>query len=711
MRKLFCVLLTLMVLAAQAQVIKSPDGNLTLKFELRENGIPYYQLTYKQKPVIKPSRLGIETADIKPLLDGFTITDSAKTTIDESWEPVVGEQKVIRNNCIELLVTLSQKEQKNRFIRLRFRLFNDGLGFRYEFPKQQELSYFVIREEKTEFNLAGDHKVFWIPGDYDTNEYPYTTCKFSEIPGMIKKATIQISAQQPIKNPSVQTPVMMKSPEGLYINIHEASLINYPAMALDVDGAGMKLVSHLVPDAVGNKGYIQTDARSPWRTIIVSDRATDILASKTILNLNDPTSYKDVSWIRPVKYVGVWWEYFVSGKSTWAYSDATNLKLTDDFSKLKPNGRHGATNANVKKYIDFAAKHGFDGVLVEGWNIGWEDWFGKWKEEVFDFVTPYPDFNVKELNQYAASKGVKIIMHHETSGSATNYERRLKDAFQFMVDNGYNAVKTGYVGPIIPRGEHHDSQWMVNHYIRVATTAADYKIMVNSHEAVRPTGLHRTFPNWFAQESARGTEFEAMGGLPPEHATILPFTRLMGGPMDYTPGIFQTDLSHYGTGSNQRVNTTLTKQLAYYVTMYSPLQMAADMPENYERFMDAFQFIKDVAVDWDETFVLEAEPGDFITIARKAKGKNEWFVGGITDQNPRTATINFKYLPKGKNYIATIYADGQDASWDKNPQSYAIRKVLVNSESSLKQLLAAGGGVAISIREGSKEEMKGLKKL
>jgi glucan 1,4-alpha-glucosidase len=711
MRKFFSVLLTFAVLATQAQVIKSPDGNFSLKFELRENGIPYYQLAYKHKAVIKPSRLGIQTADIAPLLDAFTIIDSVRTTIDESWAPIVGEQKLIRNNCTELLVTLSQKDQKNRFIRLRFRLFNDGLGFRYEFPKQEHLSYFVIREEKTEFNLAGDHKVFWIPGDYDTNEYPYTTCKFSEIPGMMQKATVQISAQQPIKGPSVQTPVMMKSPDGLYINIHEASLINYPAMALDVDAPGMKLVSHLVPDAVGNKGYIQTDARSPWRTIIVSDKATDILASKTILNLNDPTSYKDVSWIKPVKYVGVWWEYFVSGKSTWAYSDATNLKLTDDFSKLKPNGRHGATNANVKKYIDFAARHGFDGVLVEGWNIGWEDWFGKWKEEVFDFVTPYPDFNVKELNQYAASKGVKIIMHHETSGSATNYERRLDDAFQFMADNGYNAVKTGYVGPIIPRGEHHDSQWMVNHYIHVARTAADYKIMVNSHEAVRPTGLHRTFPNWFAQESARGTEFEAMGGLPPEHGTILPFTRLMGGPMDYTPGIFQTDLSFYGTGSKQRVNTTLVKQLAYYVTMYSPLQMAADMPENYERFMDAFQFIKDVAVDWDETFVLEAEPGDFITVARKAKGKNEWFVGGITDQNARTASINFKYLPKGKNYIATIYADGKDASWDKIPQSYTIRKVIVSSESSLKQLLAPGGGVAISIREGSKDDMKGLKKL
>jgi glucan 1,4-alpha-glucosidase len=712
MRQLLSVLMMIIFSSVvHAQIIKSPDGNLNLTFELRENGIPYYQLTYKQKPVINFSRLGIETVDVPAMMEGFAVTDSKQNSVDETWEPVVGEQKIIRNNYNELLVTLTQKNEKARFIRLRFRVFNDGLGFRYEFPKQEQLNYFVIKEEKTEFNLAGDHKVFWIPGDYDTNEYPYTTCKLSEIPGMMKKATIGISAQQPIKGPSTQTPVMMKSSDGLYINIHEASLINYPAMALDVDAPNKRMTSHLVPDAVGNKGYIQTDAHSPWRTVIVSDKATDILASKTILNLNDPTSYKDVSWIKPVKYVGVWWEYFVSGKSTWAYSNATNLKLTDDYSKLQPNGRHGANNQNVRRYIDFASKHGFDGILVEGWNIGWEDWYGHWKEDVFDFVTPYPDFNVKELNQYAASKGVKLIMHHETSGSATNYERRLKDAFQFMKDNGYDAVKTGYVGPIIPRGEHHDSQWMVNHYINVARTAADYKIMVNSHEAVRPTGLHRTFPNWFAQESARGTEFEAMGGLPPEHTTILPFTRLMGGPMDYTPGIFQTDLSFYGTGSHQRVNTTLTKQLAYYVTMYSPLQMAADMPENYERFMDAFQFIKDVAVDWDDTYVLEAEPGDYITIARKAKSKNEWYVGGVTDENARTASVDFKYLPKGKTYIATIYADGKDASWDKKPQSYAIRKVLVTSESNLKQLLAPGGGVAISIKEGTKEEMKGLKKI
>lgn len=696
MRILICLLAFISVTTLKAQTIKSPDGNLSLTFALQDNGVPAYELTYKQKAVIKNSKLGIETQDVHPFVNGFTVSKVDQASVDNTWNPVLGEQKTIRNQYNELLVILTQKEQNNRYIQIRFRLFNDGLGFRYEFPQQDQLKYFVIKEEKTEFNLVGDHKVFWIPGDYDTNEYPYTTSKLSEIPGLMKKATVEITAQQPIGNPSVQTPLMMKSPDGLYINIHEAALINYPAMALNVEG--LKLSAHLVPDAVGNKGYMQTEAHTPWRTIVVSDKATDILASRLILNLNEPSTYSDVSWIKPVKYLGVWWEYFVSGKSTWAYSDVTNVKLTDDFTKFKPNGRHGATNENVRKYIDFASKHGFDAVLVEGWNIGWEDWFGNWKEDVFDFVTPYPDFDVKALNAYAESKGVKLIMHHETSASATNYERRLHSAFQFMKDNGYNAVKTGYVGSIIPRGEHHDSQWMVNHYIHVARTAADYKIMVNSHEAVRPTGLHRTYPNWIAQESARGTEFEAMGGLAPDHTTILPFTRLMGGPMDYTPGIFQTDLSYYGTGSNQRVNTTLVKQLAYYVTMYSPLQMAADMLENYERFADAFQFIKDVAVDWDDTYVLEAEPGDYVTIARKAKGKDEWYVGGITDENARTATIDFSFLPKGKKYTATVYADGKNASWNGTQQSYTIKKITVTSTSKLKQQLAPGGGVAISIK-------------
>ena len=687
-----------------AQVIKSPDGTLALTFEISADGAPSYQLTYKMKQIIKSSRLGIETQDIPSFLTGFALTNTAQASVNDTWNPVMGEQKTIRNNYQELLVTLTQKDQKNRHIEIRFRLFNDGLGFRYEFPQQDNLKYFVIKEERTEFNLAGDHKSFWIPGDYDTNEYPYATSKISEIPTKMAKATVQISAQQPIKNTAVQTPFMMKSADGIYINIHEAALINYATMALNVDGPNFKLSTHLCPDPMGNKGYLQTDTHTPWRTIVVSDKAADILSSKLILNLNDPTSYKDVSWIKPVKYMGVWWEYFVSGKSTWAYSDVTNVKLTDDFTKFKPNGRHGATNTNVRKYIDFASQNGFDAVLVEGWNIGWEDWFGNWKEEVFDFVTPYPDFDVKALNAYAKSKNIKLIMHHETSGSATNYERRLNAAFKFMNENGYDAVKSGYVGPIIPRGEHHDSQWMVNHYIHVARTAADYKVMVNSHEAVRPTGLHRTYPNWIAQESSRGTEFEAMGGLAPEHGTILPFTRLMGGPMDYTPGIFQTDLSYYGTGSTQRVNTTLVKQLAYYVTMYSPLQMAADMPENYSRFMDAFQFIKDVAVDWDETFVLEAEPGDYITIARKAKGKEEWFVGGITDENARVANLTFEYLPKGKKYAATIYADGKDAGWNTKPQSYTITTVTVTSESKIKPPLAQGGGVAISIKEEVKKK-------
>lgn len=704
------LLVCIVALQLNAQTIKSPDQNFVLQFALDAEGTPTYQLSFKSKPVIEPSALGFELVNNASMMKGFTVTDVVKNTVDDSWDPVWGEQKTIRNHYNELLVTLAQKAHNGRHIQIRFRLFNDGLGFRYEFPKQQELKYFVIKEELTAFNLAGDHKVFWIPGDYDTNEYPYMTSKISEIPALQEEATIVITAQQPIKNPSVQTPLMMKSADGLYINIHEAALENYAAMQLNVDAPQHKLSAHLVPDAVGNKGYLQTNAHSPWRTIVVSDKATDIIASKMILNLNEPTEYEDVSWIKPMKYIGVWWEYFM-GKSTWAYGTETNVKLGRDFNELTPNGRHGATNENVKRYIDFASKHGFDGVLVEGWNVGWEDWIGNWKENVFDFVTPYPDFDVEMLNEYAAEKGVELIMHHETSASSTNYERRLDRAFEFMNEHGYNAVKTGYVGDIIPRGEHHDGQTLVNHYIHVAKRAADYKIMINSHEAVRPTGLHRTYPNWIAQESARGTEFEAMAGLNPEHGTILPFTRLMGGPMDYTPGIFQTDLSYFKMGNTNRVNTTLVKQLAYYVTMYSPLQMAADLPESYERFPDAFQFIKDVALDWDETYVQEAEPGDYLTIARKAKGKEEWYVGGITDENERTATIPFSYLPKGKKYIATIYADGKQASYDKNPQDYTIRKVLVTSKSVLKQKLASSGGVAISIKEGSKEEMKGLKNL
>lgn len=695
----FLVLLLIAPFLTIAQVITSPDKNLSMQFELTQNGVPTYQLNYKGKSVIKASKLGIESKNVASFMDGFSMVKTEQNSSDTNWEPVMGEEKTIRNHYNELLVTLAQVKNNNRYIRIRFRIFNDGLGFRYEFPKQKDLNYFIIKEEHTEFNLAGDHKIFWIPGDYDTNEYAYMTSKVSEIPSLQKKATIEINAQQPIKTPSVQTPTMMKSSDGIYLNIHEAALINYPAMSLNVDAANFKFSTHLTPDAIGNKGYIQTDAQTPWRTIVVSDKATDILASKLILNLNEPTKYKDVSWIKPMKYIGIWWEYFVAGKSTWAYGTENNVKLGQDFSKLTPNGKHGATNERAIEYIDFAAKHGFDAVLIEGWNVGWEDWIGNWKEEVFDFTTPYPDFDVKKLNKYAASKGVKIIMHHETSGSVTNYERRLDRAFQFMKDNGYNAVKTGYVGSIIPRGEHHDGQSLVNHYVHVAERAADYQIMINSHEAVRPTGLQRTYPNWIAQESARGTEFEAMGGLAPEHTTILPFTRLMGGPMDYTPGIFQTDLSYYNTGGKQRVNTTLTKQLAYYVTMYSPLQMAADIPSNYDRFPDAFQFIKDVAVDWDNSYILEAEPGDYITIARKAKGKNEWFVGSVTDENSRTSTLKFDYLPKEKKYKATIYADASDASWNEKPQNYTIKTIEVTSKTVLKQYVAPGGGFAISIKE------------
>jgi len=693
-----------------AQELKSPDGNFSLSFKLDNKGIPTYNLNYKEKPVINTSSLGF---DIKSgtgtFASGFKVIEIKNGSENSVWQPVWGEEKEIRNQYNEMLVSL---DQDGRIMNIRFRLFNDGLGFRYEFPKQEKLFTFVIGEELTEFNLAGDHKTFWLPGDYDTNEYPYTTSKFSEIGAKMKNATIQITAQSPIKNLAVQTPLMMKSDDGLFINIHEAALVDYPAMQLNVDDKNYSLSSHLVPDALGGKGDMNTPAQTPWRTIVVSDDARNVLASKLILNLNEPCTYNDVSWIKPTKYIGVWWQMFV-GRGSWAYTDDTNIKLgVTDYTKVKPNTTHAATTANVKYYIDFAAKHGFDQVLVEGWNIGWEDWINPVRETLFDFVTPYPDFDVKELQRYAAEKGVKIMMHHETGASATNYERRMNDAFQFMADNGYNAVKSGYVGWIRPKAEHHDGQWMVNHYINAAKTAARYKIMVNSHEAVRPTGLHRTYPNWLAQESARGTEFEAMGGLPPEHTTILPFTRLMGGPMDFTPGIMQTVFSYYNPENKGQAGTTLVKQLAHYVTMYSPLQMAADLPENYDRFADAFQFIKDVAVDWDNSYILEAEPGDYITIARKAKNKYEWFIGGVTDENARTATINFNFLPEGKQCIATIYEDSKTAHWESNPMSYNIRKIVVTGKSILKQNLAPGGGVAISIKEASdKSEIKGLKKL
>ena len=686
----------------QAQEISSPDKNLKLKFSVTGNGVPTYELNYKNKAVIKNSKLGIETKDVPSFLEGFTVTKVENNTFDETWTPVWGEQKSIRNNYNELLVTLSQKSVKDRLIRIRFRVFNDGLGFRYEFPEQKELSYFIIKEERTQFALAGDHKTFWLPGDFDTQEYSTVTSNLSEIRGKMKDAVTPNASQQTFSDTGVQTPLMMKSNDGLYINIHEAALVDYSAMSLELDDKNFILNSFLTPDAIGDKGYLQAPTQSPWRTVVVSDKATEILASKMILNLNEPTKYKDVSWIKPVKYVGVWWE-MITGKSSWAYNDLTSVKLGEtDYSKTKPNGKHAANTAHVKEYIDFASQHGFDAVLVEGWNEGWEDWFGKSKDYVFDFVTPYPDFDVKELHKYAASKNVKMMMHHETSGSIRNYERHMDKAYQFMVDNGYTSVKSGYVGDIIPRGEYHYGQWANNHYLYAVTKAADYKIMVNAHEAVRPTGLSRTYPNLIGNEAARGTEYESFGGNNADHTTILPFTRLMGGPMDYTPGIFQTKVNVYNPDNNSFIHTTLAKQLALYVTMYSPLQMAADLPETYNKHLDAFQFIKDVAIDWDETYILEAEPGDYITIARKAKGKNEWFVGGITDENKRVGNVNFDFLPKGKTYEAIIYADGQDADYINNPQSYEIKKMKVTSKTKLKQPMATSGGFAISIKEISK---------
>jgi hypothetical protein len=684
--------------AAHAEDIKSPNSQLTLTFALQDGGVPTYSLSYKGRAIIKPSKLGLDLKQGVGLASGFTVADTKKTAYDQSWQPVWGEVKTIRNHYNELTVTLTQAATKRTML-LHFRVFDDGLGFRYDFPKQANLDYFVVKEERTQFALAGDHKAFWLPGDYDTQEYSTTTSKLSEVRGLMKTAVTPNASQTPFSPTGLQTPLMLKSQDGLYINIHEAALIDYSTMSLELDDKNLVLAAHLTPDAQGDKGYLQTPCVSPWRTIIVSDRAGDILESKLVLNLNEPTKYKDTSWIKPVKYVGVWWE-MITGKSTWSYTNGGNIKLdSTDYSKLKPNGTHGANTAHVKEYIDFAAQHHLDAVLVEGWNTGWEDWFGQSKDYVFDFVTPYPDFDVQELHGYAASKNVKIIMHHETSGSVRNYERHMDKAYQFMVDNGYNAVKSGYVGNILPRGEHHYGQWLNNHYLYAITKAAEYKIMVNGHEAVRPTGLARTYPNLIGNEAARGTEYEAFGGNNVDHTTILPFTRLIGGPMDYTPGIFQTRISAYNPSNKSFVHSTLARQLALYVTMYSPLQMAADLPETYNKHLDAFQFIEDVAVDWDDSKVLEAEPGDYITIARKAKGKSSWFVGSTCDEQGRTSTINLQFLDPGKQYVATIYADGKGAHYEKNPQAYAIRKVNVTSKSKLSQYCAPGGGYAISIMQ------------
>ena len=694
----------------KAQNLTSPNGELQMNFSVNAQGEPVYELSYKGRAVLKPSKLGLELKDDPGLMNGFTIADVETSTFDETWKPVWGEESQIRNHYNEMAVTLNQKAQERNMV-IRFRLFDDGLGFRYEFPLQENLNYFVIKEEHTQFAMTGDHTAFWIPGDYDTQEYDYTESKLSEIRGLMKGAITPNSSQTPFSETGVQTALQMKTDDGLYINLHEAALVDYACMHLNLDDKNFIFESWLTPDAVGDKGYLQAPCTSPWRTVIVSDDARDILASRITLNLNEPCAYDDVSWIKPVKYVGVWWE-LIAGKSTWAYTDELpSVKLGIlDYSKTKPNGRHGANNEHVKKYIDFAAANGLDQVLVEGWNEGWEDWFGKSKDYVFDFVSPYPDFDVKMLNEYAHSKGVKLMMHHETSASVRNYERHMDKAYQFMVDNGYNAVKSGYVGDIIPRGEYHYGQWMNNHYLYAVKKAAEYKIMVNAHEAVRPTGLCRTYPNLIGNESARGTEYEAFGGSKPFHTTILPFTRLIGGPMDYTPGIFDTKLDFMGDLPHGQVQTTLCKQLALYVTMYSPLQMAADVIESYEARMDAFQFIKDVAIDWDESRYLEAEPGDYLTIARKAKGTNNWFVGGITDENARKVELKLDFLDADKKYVATLYADGKDADYKENPTSYQIKKGIVTNKTKISVQEARSGGFALSLIEATPEDVKSLKK-
>lgn len=691
---------------ASAQTVTSPNGNVKLTFSLSETGQPTYEMAYKDKAVIKPSHLGLELAKDKhaskgeqetDLMDGFKVTNTQTSTFDETWKPVWGETATIRNHYNELQVNLRQ-EATDRDIIIRFRVYDDGMGLRYEFPQQESLNYFLIKEEHTQFAMAGDHTAWWIAGDYDTQEYPTQTTKLSEIRGRMKDAIVWgNSSQTPFSPTGVQTSLQMKSDDGLYINIHEAACVDYSTMHLNLDDKNMVFESWLTPDATGLKGCMQTPCQTPWRTVMVSDDARDILASNLILNLNEPCKIEDTSWIKPVKYCGVWWEMIV-GKGSWNYTDEyPSVKLDQiDWTKAKPNGRHSANTARVKQYIDFAAENGLSQVLVEGWNVGWEDWSNRWKWDVFDFITPYPDFDIKYLNDYAHSKGVKLIMHHETSSSVTNYERWMEQAYQLMNDYGYNSVKSGYVGDIIPRGDHHYSQSMNNHYLYAVKEAAKHHIMVNAHEATRPTGLCRTYPNLIGNESARGTEYEAFGGSNPDHTVILPFTRLQGGPMDYTPGILETELSTWSDNPN-RVHTTLVGQLALYVTMYSPLQMAADLPENYAKFMDAFQFIRDVAVDWDDSKYLEAEPGDYITVARKAKGTDNWFIGGKCDENGHKSVIKLDFLDKGRKYACTIYADAKDASFDKNPKAYTITKKTVKKGDTLKLTQAPGGGFAVSL--------------
>lgn len=709
--KLIISALLFSALNVDADVVTSPNGIVSIDFQLK-NGIPTYKVDYKGKPVIKESRLGLELRDGKNLMDGFEQLNATTSTFDETWQPVWGEVKEIRNHYNELLAELKQPST-DRYMNIRFRVYDDGVGFRYEFPQQKNLVYFVIKEEHSQFAMTGDHTAWWIPGDYDTQEYDYTESKLSEIRSLLPNAVTANASQTVFSPTGVQTSLQMKTDEGLYINLHEAALVDYSCMHLNLDDKNLVFESWLTPDADGFKGRLQTPCHSPWRTVMVSDDACDILSSHLILNLNEPCKIEDTSWIKPVKYMGVWWEMIAGGKP-WSYTnDIPSVKLGEtDYRKVKSNGNHPANTRNVKKYIDFAAKHGFDQLLVEGWNVGWEDWFGNQKDYVFDFVTPYPDFDIEQLNRYAHDKGIRLMMHHETSGSSRNYERHLEQAYQLMNKYGYTAVKSGYVGNILPYGEHHYGQWMNNHYLYCVVEAAKHKIMVNAHEAVRPTGLCRTYPNLIGNESARGTEYQAFGGSKTFHTTVLPFTRLQGGPMDYTPGIFEMNISKLNPNNDSHVNATLANQLALYVTMYSPLQMAADLPENYERFMDAFQFIKDVPVDWDNSIYLEAEPGKYVTVARKEKGTNNWFIGSATGDANHQSVISLDFLEKGKNYIATIYADTKDTDYKSNPQSYQIVKGLVNSKNKLKINTVEAGGYAISLFEvTTSDEMKGLKKL
>ena len=716
MKKFLTLLIILCVSAglmsaqdANLRKVSSPDGIVELSFNLKDGHIPVYSLDYKGKPVVGESHLGFKLQG-SGMYDWFEISDTATREIDETWNPVWGEESQIRNHCNEMTVTLRQTSS-NRFMKICFRVFDDGMGLRYEFPDQKSMAYFVITDELTEFAMTGDHTAWWIPGDYDTQEYDYTRSRLSEIRGLLSSAICDNLSQTIFSETGVQTSLQMKTDDGIYINLHEAALVNYPAMHLLLDDKNMVFKAHLTPDPNGDLAYMQSPCATPWRTVIVSDDARDILASRITLNLNEPCKIEDTSWIKPCKYMGVWWE-MIAGRSDWSYTwdlNSTHID-TDDLTKVKPHGRHGATTANVKKYIDYASANGFDGVLVEGWNVGWEDWFGHMKDYVFDFVTPYPDFDLEEIEKYAAEKGIKMIMHHETSASVRNYERHMEKAYQFMNDHGYPAVKSGYVGNMIPKGNNHYNQWMINHYLYAVTEAAKHKIMVNAHEAVRPTGLCRTWPNLIGNESARGTEYQAFGGSKPFHVSVLPFTRLIGGPMDYTPGIFETDISKVNPNNNSHANCTLANQLGIYVVMSSPLQMAADLPENYDRFPEAFQFIKDVAIDWEESRYLEAEPGEYITVARKAKGTGDWFVGNVTGEKNHRSSIVFDFLEPGVEYVATVYSDTPESNCFTNTYAHSIRQYRCTSKSKFVQDAVEGGGYAISFRKATPADKK-IKKL